>query len=108
MKDFNHLNTWLRGKMDERQISVEELAVASTVSRNQLYNWLRDQHRPTSKTMLKVVHALSDLPVITYQKDKRIEQKVKVTIEEGMAQFTSVPLGRPKERDDREARRRRP
>jgi predicted transcriptional regulator len=95
-KDFNNLGVWLPARLSERQMSVEDLSTAARVSRNLLYLWMRDESRPTSKTLLKVIHTLSETPVIINKNGKVEMVKVEVGFEEALKQFSPRVLGRPK------------
>jgi hypothetical protein len=95
-KDFNHLNVWLTEKLEERRMSVEELSTEAKVSRSIVYGWLSDRFRPTGRTLLRVVHVLSETPVVIVKNGNTSRVKREVPYEEALRQFSPRVLGRPK------------
>jgi transcriptional regulator with XRE-family HTH domain len=95
-QDFNNLREWLTKKLDERLMTVEDLARESRISRTLLYDWMNDKWRPTHNTMPKVVRALSDTPVIVTVNGKTTQELRPISLEEAYAQYTQRTLGRPK------------
>jgi transcriptional regulator with XRE-family HTH domain len=95
--DFNHLNVWLKKKLDERGLSVEDLARAANLARRNIYKWMSDERRPTYDTAPRVVAALSKIPVLKRDERGNITQVIEeVTLAEFYRQYTPRPLGRPR------------
>lgn len=94
-KDFNNLGPWLRQKLVERNMSVEDLArvCKPRLSRRVIYMWMEDEVRPGSMSMTRVCHALSQIPVVAVDGSKTL---VPVPTEEAFAQYTERKNGRPK------------
>jgi transcriptional regulator with XRE-family HTH domain len=78
--DFNNIKQWLLPKLEERGLTVEELANKIGVTRAAVYFWLNDTTRPSESAM------------------KRICDLLGLPFEEGLAQYTPKRVGRPKER----------
>lgn len=76
-RDFNHIDQWLDAHLRARQMSVEQLARRSGLSRATVYFYMTDKNRPSSNAMAKLCHALG------------------VSVEEGMKQYTPRKAGRP-------------
>ena len=97
-QDFNNLPKWLRQRMEERRLTVDELSMKSKLSRTQIFSWLKDESRPTSTSMLKIVHVLSGKPVWKkrWGKDEWYPKMVEVTLEEALQQYVEKKNGRPK------------
>lgn len=77
MNDFNHLDIWLDGLLRKHQMSVEQLAKKSRLSRAAIYFYMIDKNRPSANAMASMCHALG------------------VPVEEGMKQYTPRKAGRP-------------
>jgi transcriptional regulator with XRE-family HTH domain len=77
MSNFSNLKEWLSRKMDDAQISPEQLANASQLSRASIYFYLTDRCRPDEQSMARICAALG-APLI-----------------EGLAQYTPKKRGRP-------------
>lgn len=90
-QDYNRLNTWLPPKLEARGMTVEDLAVAARVSRRVIYMWLKDEARPTTQTMAKIVHALSEARLLG-----AVEVYEKVELEDALRQYIERKAGRPK------------
>lgn len=91
-KDFNHINQWLTQKLDERGVSVEQLANISGLSKASLYFYMTDRRRPDEQAMAKICHALSGLMVTDLQGNQFMQE---VPFEEGLRQYTPRKRGRP-------------
>ena len=93
-KDFNNLGPWLRQKLVERNLSVEDLArlCKPRLSRRAIYMWMEDECRPGSMSMTRVCHVLSQVPVIAPDGSKSL---VAVPTEEAFKQYTERKNGRP-------------
>ena len=75
---FNKLEPWMTAKMEARDMTVEELAEAVGISKATIYAYWKDKQRPSLDSMIaicKVFHC---------------------NLEEGLAQYTAVDIGRPK------------
>lgn len=75
MTDFSNLPIWIPKHLRRLQLSVEQLAHRTGVSRTSIYRYLYDQDRPTEHTMVKMCRAL-DVP-----------------FEEGLRQYTPRRIG---------------
>lgn len=96
-RDFNNLNVWLTDRLEERRLSVNDLARLGRMSATVIYMWLRDHARPGSTNVGKVVKVLSEHPAWEQDRVGRWQQVMKtVTYEEMVQQFTERQNGRPK------------
>lgn len=76
-RDFNNLQAWLDTHLNSRQMSVEQLANRSGLSRATIYFYMQDKNRPSANAMARICRVLG------------------VPVEEGMKQFTPRKPGRP-------------
>jgi transcriptional regulator with XRE-family HTH domain len=60
---FNHLGEWLPPLLAANNLSVEELANETGLTRASIYFYLTDQTRPTEENMVRICHALG-VPLI--------------------------------------------
>jgi transcriptional regulator with XRE-family HTH domain len=93
-KDFNNLGVWLRQKLTERNLSVEDLArlCKPRLSRRAIYMWIEDTARPSAQSITRVCHALTDVPVVDA---KGNVTKVEITTAEAFGQYSERKIGRP-------------
>ena len=78
MEDFNNIKDWIVPLLEQKGLSLENFAREVGVSRASIYFYMTDKTRPTSVTMKKMCDVLE------------------VPFEEGLAQYTPRPVGRPK------------
>ncbi len=64
LTDFNHIREWLTPLLEERSVSVEELANQVGVTRAAIYHYMKDTTRPTEQTMIKMCQVLSVDPEV--------------------------------------------
>lgn len=76
-KDFNHLKQWLLPILEQKQISVEDLARAAGCTRSAIYYYISDRNRPSTQKMAAICRVLG------------------VSLEEALQQYTERPVGRP-------------
>jgi transcriptional regulator with XRE-family HTH domain len=76
--NFNKIKEWLDPKLERMGISVEQFARRCGLSRASIYFYCRDITRPDVQSMAKMCEVLG------------------VSLEEGLAQFSARPNGRPK------------
>jgi transcriptional regulator with XRE-family HTH domain len=76
-EDFNRIKEWLMPKLEAMNLSVEEFADATGLTRASIYNYVCDRHRPNRSAIAKMTRVLG------------------VPLEEGLRQYTSRPRGRP-------------
>jgi transcriptional regulator with XRE-family HTH domain len=69
---------WLPDKIKSSGLSVQEFAENCRLSRSAIYHFIKDTRRPDEKTIATICRVLG------------------VPLEEGKAQYTPKPLGRPK------------
>lgn len=95
-KDFNNLGQWLPEKLEERRVTIDELSIKAKLSRTIIYQWLKDEVRPSSKSILKVIHYLSTVPVWKKKRGEWYQEVEEITLQEALSQYTERKLGRPK------------
>ena len=77
-EDFNRIKEWLMPKLEAMNLSIEEFADATGLTRSSIYNYLCDRNRPDRFAIAKITRVLG------------------VPIEEGLHQYTARPRGRPR------------
>ena len=77
MRDFNRIQAWLDPQLKEKKLSVEAFANLCDLTRTSVYFFRNDKNRPSEQTMIRMCQVLG------------------VPAEEGFAQYTPKPLGRP-------------
>ncbi|MFL6307438.1 MAG: helix-turn-helix domain-containing protein [Candidatus Sulfotelmatobacter sp.] len=77
-RDFSNLPMWLPQKIEKTGLKMSQVANRVGISRATLYEYLRDRSRPTEQTMLRLCRVLG------------------VPFEQGLAQYTPRPIGRPR------------
>lgn len=77
LTDFNYIREWLLNLLEEKSMSVEELANRVGVTRAAIYLYLRDKARPTEQTMTRICRELGVPP------------------EDGLKRYTHKQIGRP-------------
>lgn len=78
MNNFNRIKEWLLPLLEERQMSVEDLANEAGITRASIYFYLSDASRPKEGVMIAICRALGRPP------------------EEGLSQYTPKVNGRPR------------
>ncbi len=78
MKDFNRIKGWLDPQLQAKGLSVESFARQCELTRAAVYHFRADTNRPDEQTMIRMCRVLG------------------VPSEEGFAQYTPKPRGRPK------------
>jgi transcriptional regulator with XRE-family HTH domain len=76
-EDFNHIKQWILPILESKNISIENLAQATGITRSAIYAYLSDKNRPTTETMRRICSVLN------------------VAAEEGLKQYTERKVGRP-------------
>jgi transcriptional regulator with XRE-family HTH domain len=76
-ENFNHLKQWLVPLLNEKKMSVEDLAQKANITRTIIYWWLSDKYRPDEQSMVRVCAVLGR------------------PLEEGLRQYTPRKRGRP-------------
>ena len=77
MNDYNHIREWLGHHLQQKNLSVEQLARKAGLSRAMIYFYIEDRNRPSSNSMARICKVLG------------------VPLEEGMKQFTPRKPGPP-------------
>jgi hypothetical protein len=96
--DYNKLPQWLTRKLDERRMSVDDLAYEARISRTVIYMWLNDTYRPTPQSMIKVCRALSGHKVWKKAGNGSWTDHPPETVDlvDALRQFTEKRTGRPR------------
>jgi histidinol phosphatase-like enzyme len=91
-KDFNHVEQWLRKKLEERGVSIHRFTLLTgfKISNASIHRWFRDVYRPSPETMKMVCETLSKLPIIEKDGSERFEE---VPWSEGLKQYTPKAQG---------------
>lgn len=77
MDDYNTIKDWLLPKLEELQMTVEELALEIGVQPKTIYRYFTDERRPSPAVMGKICSFLE------------------VPFEEGRSQYSNSRVGRP-------------
>ncbi len=77
MDDYNTIKDWLLPKLEELQMTVEELALEVGVQPKTIYRYFTDERRPSPQVMGKICSYLG------------------IPFEEGRAQYSTNRIGRP-------------
>lgn len=77
-RDFSNLPTWLPRKIKTTGLKMSQIANHTGISRATLYEYLSDKSRPSEQVMLRLCRVLG------------------VPFEQGLAQYTPKPMGRPR------------
>jgi lambda repressor-like predicted transcriptional regulator len=77
-KDFNRIKAWLLPIIQQKGVSLEAVGRAAGISRASMYHYLNDKRRPTPEVMRRICDVLER------------------PHEEGLAQYSLKPVGRPK------------
>lgn len=77
MDDYNTIKDWLLPKLEELQMTVEELAMEVGVQPKTIYRYFTDERRPSPSVMGKICSYLG------------------VPFEDGRAQYSNNRVGRP-------------
>lgn len=77
-KDYNRIKEWLDPLLAARGLSIEEFSRQAEISKASIYFYRTDKMRPNESQMAKICGALGK------------------PLEEGLAQYTPKPNGRPK------------
>jgi transcriptional regulator with XRE-family HTH domain len=75
---YNHIKRWLDPKLDKMGISIENFANLCGISKASIYFYRQDVTRPDEQSMARICQVLG------------------VPLEEGLAQYTPRPNGRPR------------
>jgi transcriptional regulator with XRE-family HTH domain len=75
---FNNLELWMTAKMEARDMTVEEVAEAAGLSKATIYAYWKDKQRPGLDSIIAICKVFN------------------CKLEEGLAQYTAVDMGRPK------------
>jgi transcriptional regulator with XRE-family HTH domain len=76
--DFNHIKDWLLPIVDEKGLSLEQVARAAGLSKASIYHYINDKRRPSTDAMRKICDVLG------------------VPHEDGLKTFSPKANGRPK------------
>lgn len=104
-RDFNHFGPWLREKMEQRGVSVEEVARHSKGERSStrkgygvtattLYHWISGFTRPSQNKLVLICEHLTELPLVDAE-GVPTNRKEPVRLAEALEQFTPRKVGRP-------------